>query len=170
MKKDTKLYKPLPRAFYKRDTVVVARALLGAYIVHTIEKKILVGMIVETEAYPSNDPASHAFKGETKRIRSLFGPVGHAYVYFLHNNYCLNVVSHDENIPAGGILIRAVEPISGIEYMKERRHVDAEINLTNGPGKLTKAFAIDGHLDGMDIAQEKRELMIAYGVTVPEYD
>ncbi|MBI2775071.1 DNA-3-methyladenine glycosylase [Candidatus Dependentiae bacterium] len=157
------IYKPLPRSFYKRNTIIVARELVGAYLVRKIAGKLIVGRIVETEAYPSNDPASHAFIGERKRNRSLFGPVGHAYVYFVHNNFCLNVVARDERLPAGGVLIRAIEPISGIEYMKKKRpHIDNEINLTNGPGKLTKALAIARELDGLDLSGEG-ELVIARG-------
>ncbi|HEX2978191.1 MAG TPA: DNA-3-methyladenine glycosylase [Candidatus Babeliales bacterium] len=160
------IYKPIARAFYKRNTVVVARELMGAYLVRKIAGKLLVGKIVETEAYPSNDPASHAFIGERKRNRSLFGRIGHAYVYFVHNNSCLNIVARDETVPAGGVLIRAIEPVSGIEYMKKRRpHIDNEVNLTNGPGKLTKALGISRDLDGLDLSSEG-ELFIAHGTPV----
>jgi len=146
---------PLSVDFYKRDTIQVARELLGKLIVREIHGEQLIGMIVETEAYHAFDPACHAFKGKTERNESLFGPVGHAYVYFIYgNHYCLNVVSHDQNVIAGGVLIRAVEPLEGIEIMHQLRGQHTIKNLTNGPGKLAQAFAIDRKLDGTPLTGE----------------
>lgn len=130
--------------FYARDTVTVAIDLLGKKIIHRVDDCTLAGIIVETEAYCSNDPASHAFKGITKRNAPMFGPVGHAYVYFIYgNHYCFNVVAKSKQEPAGAVLIRAIEPCEGIDIMTTLRHGISGYNLTNGPGKLTQALCIN---------------------------
>jgi DNA-3-methyladenine glycosylase len=118
-------------------------------------------VIVEAEAYLADDPACHAFKGETARNRSMFGPPGHAYVYFIYgNHWCVNVVcrpkSHGE-----AILIRAIEPRFGDDWMRTRRPVSAAHELTNGPGKLCAALCIDRSLDGVDLCEAKSPLFIA---------
>lgn len=144
--------KPLARAFYERDTLIVARELLGKYIVRQIQDQLMVGKIVETECYRAHDdPACHGFKGVTPRTKSLFGPAGHAYIYFIYgNHYCFNAVSHEQNF-AGGVLIRAIEPVAGIEFMHHYRPNIHGKQLTNGPGKLAQALQIDRQLYGADL-------------------
>ncbi len=139
----------LSRSFYSRNTGVVARQLLGKYLVRKIGARKLIGKIVETEAYFQKDPASHAFRGKTPRCAPMFEEPGHAYVYFIYgNHFCLNAVT--EKIGrAGAVLIRSLEPISGIKL------------LTNGPGKLTRALRIDKHFNRADLT--KGNLVIAEG-------
>jgi DNA-3-methyladenine glycosylase len=149
--------KILKRAFYQRDTALVAQELLGKIIVRVVDgTTILKGRIVETEAYMGiYDEASHAFGGKRIRNAPLFGPVGHAYVYFTYGmHFCLNFVSRAQGIPAGGVLIRAVEPIQGIEYMQHKRHMHKLEMLANGPGKLTQAFSIDRACNGIDVTRK----------------
>lgn len=151
----------LKRAFYHRETTAVAKELLGKLLVRKLEGKTLIGKIVEVEAYlGSNDPAAHAFKGMTKRTEVLFGDPGHAYIYTIHGHHCLNV-SAEKTGTAGCVLIRSVEPLQGIEVMKKLREKDLSLlHLTNGPGKLCKAFGIDLSLYGIDLTSEKSELRI----------
>ncbi len=145
-------FEPLPRAFYDRDTVQVARDLLGAYLVREYEGHLLVGRIVETEAYVGlDDKASHASVGRTERNAVMFGPPGHAYVYVIYGvHHCLNVVTEREGFPAA-VLIRALEPLMGVEMMRELRGGRPDVELTNGPGKLCQALAIDMRLYGHDL-------------------
>lgn len=141
--------KVLPRSFYSRNTAVVAKQLLGKYLIRKIGNKKLIGKIVETEAYSENDPASHAYRGKTPRCAPMFEHPGHAYVYFIYgNHYCLNAVTEKFG-KAGAVLIRALEPVKRI------------IAATNGPGKLTKAFKIDKKLNRADLT--KGDLVIAEG-------
>jgi DNA-3-methyladenine glycosylase len=146
--------KPLARSFFSRPTEQVAQDLLGKYIVRLFQGTLLIGKIVETESYTNEDPACHAFRGKTLRTRALFEQVGHAYIYFVYgNHFCLNAVARETAL-AGGVLIRAVEPIAGIEVMKNLRgNPSNEYNLTNGPGKLAEAFAIDNSLYGHDLTR-----------------
>ena len=143
---------PLPRKFYKRDTVDVARDLLGKLLVRKIDSAMLAGKIVETEAYRAHDdPASHAFRGKTERNGVMFGEPGHAYVYFTYgNHFCLNVTARN-HLPAGAVLIRAVEPIAGVESMLKNRQVSENTNIASGPGKLTKAMHITKEQNGKDL-------------------
>ena len=144
----------LPRSFYERDTVDVARDLLGKYIVRHYEGQYLMGQIVETEAYRSDDSACHAYNGMTKRNCAMFGPVGHAYVYLIHGiHYCLNIIARTSDYISGGVLIRAIEPVAGIETMMHLRKTDNLKNLTNGPGKLTQALAITLKNNHHDVTQ-----------------
>jgi DNA-3-methyladenine glycosylase len=111
------------------------------------------GRIVEVEAYEPDDPASHAYRGPSRRNRSMFGPPGHLYVYFTYGmHWCANVVCG----PVGhgsAVLLRAVSPVAGAQVMAERRgHPARAVDLTNGPAKLCQAFGIDGQLDGVDLA------------------
>lgn len=161
-------YPPLPRAFYDRDTLLVARELLGTYLVRTYEGHLLVGRIVETEAYIGlEDTASHAAVGKTERNAVMFGPPGHAYVYLIYGmHHCLNVVTEAPGFPAA-VLIRAVEPVEGIDIMQKRRHNRPLRELTNGPGKLCQAMAIDRQLNGHDLCLGER-LWIAPGTPVPQ--
>ncbi|HPQ16632.1 MAG TPA: DNA-3-methyladenine glycosylase, partial [Bryobacteraceae bacterium] len=141
----------LPREFYARDTVEVARDLLGTILIH----EGAAGRIVETEAYLGpEDLAAHASRGVTNRTRVLFGPPGHAYVYFIYGKHeCLNLVAQPEGTP-GCVLIRALEPLAGIAEMKKRRPAARSIeDLASGPGKLTAALNITRRHYGADVTQ-----------------
>ena len=146
---------PLPRSFYARGTVTVARALLNKRLVRMSGRAMLIGRIVEVEAYGGrNDPASHAYRGRTPRNMPMFGESGHAYIYFTYgNHYCLNVTTQPAGIP-GAVLIRAIEPLNGLDVMKRLRPSVAELQLTNGPGKLTKALGIDKSLNEIDMTRQ----------------
>ncbi len=134
---------PLTRSFYQRHPAEVAPDLLGKILVRRIENTYLRGRIVEVEAYSSDDPASHTFRGMTTRNRAMFGEAGHAYIYFIHGmHYCINVVARSDT-PAGGVLIRALEPLSGITTMRQLRGREKLRDLTSGPAKLTQAMGID---------------------------
>jgi DNA-3-methyladenine glycosylase len=147
----------LPRPFFERYTPDVARELLGCLLVRKIGHKALSGRIVEVEAYRgSDDPASHSFRGVTKRSAIMFGAAGHAYVFFSYGfHWCLNFTCEGEGQP-GAVLIRALEPVEGIERMVENRGVSEVARLTNGPGKLTRALSIDGAFNGEDVTKSRR--------------
>jgi DNA-3-methyladenine glycosylase len=142
---------PLPPDFYQQDTVDLARALLGCVLHRRIGDELLSGMIVETEAYlGANDPASHARRGlRSERNESMYLEGGHSYVYFTYGMYhCMNVVAGESDL-AEAILLRALEPLAGIERMKKNRPgARREIDLTSGPGKICMALAIGRELDG----------------------
>jgi DNA-3-methyladenine glycosylase len=144
----------LPREFYARNTVQVAKDLLGKHLVRVKGKTRMVGIIVEVEAYQgSDDPASHAFRGPTPRNVPMFGEPGHAYVYFTYgNHHCLNVTTQTCGTP-GAVLIRAIEPLEGISLMRRLRPNVPDSALTNGPGKLTKALGIDKSLNEVDMVE-----------------
>jgi len=158
----------LPRSFYLRPTLTVARDLLGKYIVRRLKGKSLIGKIVETEAYlGDNDPASHAFRGKTKRNEVMFGEGGHLYVYFTYGmHFCANVVTDAER-RGRAVLLRAVEPLEGRDIMvKNRKLKDAPYkNLTNGPAKLCEAFGINGRHNGTDLLSD--EIFITTGEEIP---
>jgi DNA-3-methyladenine glycosylase len=138
----------LPPSFFSRDTVKVAGELVGKFLERKKGTKRMVGMIVEVEAYRgSDDPASHAFHGLTRRNAPMFGEPGHAYIYFTYgNHYCLNITTQKAGTP-GAVLLRAVQPIEGMQLMRRFRPNVPDVDLTNGPGKLTKALAIDKSLN-----------------------
>jgi len=141
----------LTRAFYARPTATVARELLGKVLVHGCA----AGRIVETEAYLGlDDPAAHASRGITARTRVMFGPPGHAYVYLSYGMHeCLNLVAEPEGSP-GCVLIRALEPLAGVETMRSRRGAARRVeDLANGPGKLTRAMDITRRHYGVDITR-----------------
>lgn len=138
--------------FYLQETTAVARELIGSVLVRRTAKGILSGRIVETEAYISNDPANHAFRGKTRRNETMFGPPGRAYVYAIHRYHCFNLVTQPEGV-AEAVLIRAVEPLEGIHVMKRNRATDELHLLAAGPGRLCQAFAIDRALDGVSLTQ-----------------
>lgn len=153
---------PLPRRFYARPTVEVARALLGAILVRADGGAITAARIVETEAYfGRDDRASHGYAGLTARTRTMFGPPGHAYVYFIYGNHdMLNVVTEREGEPAA-VLVRAAEPLAGLDVMAARRGVPGERGLTDGPGRLCRAMAITRALNGADLTVEGGPIYIA---------
>jgi len=135
------------------STVDTAMILLGQQLCHETGEGIMSGIIVETEAYLSRyDPASHAAKGLTKRNAMMFGPPGRAYVYFIYgNHYCLNVVTGPEGT-GEAVLIRALEPLEGLDLMYKNRYSSCrKTELTNGPGKLCRAFGIDKSFNGHDL-------------------
>ena len=170
---------PLSRSFYGRSPRRVARELLGKVLVRRNRRAILTGRIVEVEAYLGvDDPAAHAASGKTLRNAVLFGPPGHAYVYFIYgNHYCLNVSCEVEG-KAGCVLFRALEPLTGIEEMAHSRGVELRgpkdlRKLTTGPGRLCEAFEITRSLDnGSDLTTDSSTLWIgedgyvARGITV----
>lgn len=144
----------IERDFFHRPTLIVARELLGQRLVREIGGRRLSGLIVETEAYIGpHDSASHASRGRTARTEVMFGPPGHTYIYFVYGmHYMLNLVTEPEGFPAA-VLIRAVEPAEGLEIMQSRRQgVKSKIHLTNGPGKLCQALAIDKTLHNWDVS------------------
>ena len=144
----------MPPDFYNRDSVTVARELLGKVLVRRMPQGLCAGRIVETEAYlAKNDAASHAYRGRTNRNAAIFGPPGRAYVFSIHQVFCVNVVTEPEGT---AVLIRAVEPLAGIELMAERRGRVRGCDLTRGPGNLCQALAIDLKLDGWDLTRGSR--------------
>ena len=155
----------LSRSFFDRDPISVARELLGKKIVRELNGELLSGMISETEAYTgADDTACHAAKGKTERNAVMFGPPGHAYVYFIYGMYSmLNLVTESENPSA--ILIRGLAPLDGIETMKRLRGRDT--GLTDGPGKLCMALSIDRGLNGIDVTR-KRELWVEAYREIPD--
>lgn len=148
----TRRYRALRRADLPGPTGALARFLLGTILLHDLPEGRVAGRIVETEAYlPSIDPASHAYRGPTRRNRSMYLARGFAYVYIIYGvAYCLNVSSEEKGIGAA-ILIRAVEPLEGIEWMRRRRGIERERDLARGPGRLTQAFGIGPAHDGLDL-------------------
>jgi len=157
------------REFYNRDTIAVAKDLLGKILVRIVNGRILSGMIVESEAYRStDDPASHSYRGKTERNSVMFGEVGHAYVYFTYgNHYCLNIVAKDNDTPAGAVLIRAIEPMDGMSLMQKYRDTKDLYNLTSGPGRLTRALKISKEQNGVDVTK-KGELYVLNGKDISE--
>jgi DNA-3-methyladenine glycosylase len=147
----------LRRSFFERYTPLVARDILGCLLVRIVDGVRLAGEIVEAEAYRGvRDPASHAYGGRTRRNLVMFGEAGHAYVYFTYGfHHMLNVTTEPEGTP-GAVLIRAIQPIEGEATMKANRGAETAKNLTDGPGKLTKALKIDRNLNGEDLVTSKR--------------
>ena len=147
-------YYKLRRDFYQRNTLTVARELLGKYLVHNSQEGTTIGKIVETEAYIGpHDPASHAYKGRrTKRTEVQFGPGGYAYIYQIYGkNFCFCIVTQKVGMPEV-VLIRALEPIAGLELMAKRRgfsNLTDYKELTNGPSKLCQAMGINKSLYGI---------------------
>jgi DNA-3-methyladenine glycosylase len=157
--------KPLPAKFYNRPTLTVARELIGARLVRILTGQKLVGIITETEAYiGQNDLACHAKAGLTTRTAPMFGPAGHAYIYFTYgNHWMLNVVTEKEGFPAA-VLIRAIQPIEGVDIMMERR-IGRD---TFGPGKLTQAMGITKSENNVNLTEANSPLRIEAGDSVPD--
>jgi DNA-3-methyladenine glycosylase len=141
----------LRRAELPSDTIALARFLIGKVVVHELDAGRLSGRIVETEAYPPGDPAGHHFRGPTPRIQSMYRAPGHAYVFFNYGAHFMLNVSGEPAGTAGGILIRAVEPLEGIELMRKHRGCTELLDLTRGPGRLAAAFRINHSHDGIDL-------------------
>ncbi len=161
--------KILNRCFYERETIVVAKELLDKLLVRR-NNQIIIGKIVEVEAYQGyDDPASHAYHGKTDRNYLMFGRGGYSYVYFIYgNHYCFNVTAKLGDNP-GAVLIRALEPIDGIDLMQENRQVKDLKNLTNGPGKLTKAMNITMKQNGLDLTKGE-ELFLCEAMDNKSFD
>ncbi len=159
----------LPREFYLKNTVTVAKNLLGKRIVRKIGRCEISGIIIEPEAYRhKDDPASHAFREITDRNKVMFGDVGMAYVYFTYGmHYCFNVVAKNPKIKAGAVLIRAIQPEKGIKIIQENRGSVNFANLTNGPAKLTQALEITKEHYGIDLTKHSK-LFITEGIKKPE--
>jgi len=154
-------FRPLPRKFYEPSALIVAPELLGHWLLRDTPEGPVGGPIVETEAYVTGDAACHAAPGITPRNRVMFGPPGHAYVYFIYGcHFCVNAVCQ----PAGqaeAVLIRAIEAQFGLVTLQKRRKVHEQRALTNGPGKLCEAMQIDRKLNGADLCDRRSKLIIA---------
>jgi DNA-3-methyladenine glycosylase len=157
----------LGRDFFARDTLLVTRELLGQRLVRRLDGKRIAGRIVEAEAYiGEQDRASHASPGRTARNAVMYGPAGYAYVYFIYGmHYCFNVVTEAQGFPAA-ILVRALEPVEGLDLMRRHRRGRTGVELTNGPAKLCYALAIDRTLNGEDLIVSDR-LWIERDTPVP---
>ena len=144
----------LPYSFYQRDTVTVAKELLGKYMVYINDKDIIAGKVVETEAYlGKEDPACHSARGRDKRNEAMFGPSGHAYIYLIYGiHLCFNVTTGPPHRPEA-VLIRALEPVMGIDIMRKNRRQNDILNLCNGPGKLVQAMGIGMELNGTSVVE-----------------
>jgi DNA-3-methyladenine glycosylase len=141
----------LRRAELPLHTAALARFLVGKIVVRELSGVRLSGRIVETEAYPPRDPAAHHFRGPTLRNRSMFLSVGHAYIYFSYGNHFMLNVSAEAPGVGGGVLIRALEPLEGIQQMVRHRKTSRLLDLARGPGRLTSALRIDRSLDATDL-------------------
>lgn len=152
-------YRPVPAGFFSAGTVAIARALLGKVLVSRTPEGRTAGRIVETEAYLCDDAACHASRGETKRNRAMFGPAGRSYTYLIYGMYrCFNVVTGPKGV-GEAVLIRALEPIEGLDLMAMRRGVAEPKALCSGPGKLVIALGIADLPDGSDL--RKGPLLLA---------
>jgi DNA-3-methyladenine glycosylase len=148
----------LPRSFYEQDTITVARKLLGCFLVHQEDEGTTIGRIVEDEAYVEQDQAAHSYIGITERNRVMFGPAGHAYIFFIYGmHYCVNAVTGGE-AKGEAVLIRALEPVAGIGLMQARRKTDRIADLCRGPGKLTQALHITGEENGLSLTDSPLQI------------
>ncbi len=155
----------LGRAFYRRDPREVAPELLGKVLVHGRRR----ARVVEVEAYcGAGDPASHAYRGRTRRNATMFGPPGHLYVYFVYGmHWCANVVCGPAG-EAGAVLLRAVRPLEGQQEMRRSRPgAGTDRSLCDGPAKLCEAFAFDGSFDGVDLVRAERGVTVCDDGEVP---
>ena len=140
----------LAREFFLQSTIEVAKQLIGKRLAHCTSEGMISGLIIETEAYLAGDPACHASRGMTPRNQAMFGPPGHAYIYRVHMQHCINAVTQPEGV-AEAVLIRALFPLEGTELMQRNRGLDDLRALCSGPGKLTKSLNIDRSQNGCDL-------------------
>ena len=146
-------------AFLRLPVELAAPRILGCLLVRELDGGKAVVRIVETEAYSQEDPASHSFRGPSKRSQVMFGPAGHLYVYFTYGmHYCCNIVTGEEGF-GSGVLIRAVEPVEGEDLMRANRQVAKSVQLTNGPAKLCQALLIDREFNGHDLLSPPVQLV-----------
>jgi DNA-3-methyladenine glycosylase len=159
----------LAKRFYARDTLTVARSLLGQRLVRLRDGERLSGAIVEVEAYVGEgDAACHASRGRTRRNATMYGPPGHAYVYLIYGMYhCLNLVTGSEGEPAA-VLIRGLEPLEGLETMGKLRSRTEPRALASGPGRLCQALDIDRTFNGADLCASHAQLFLEKSVPVPD--
>jgi DNA-3-methyladenine glycosylase len=154
-------FHPLPASFYMPSAKVVAPRLLGHVLIRNTPQGPSGGMIIETEAYLANDPACHGYRRETPRNRSMYGPPGRAYVYFIYGNYfCFNAVCGPPGL-AEAVLVRAIAPRFGVDWMRANRPVSLLSDLTSGPAKFCLALAIKRELDGVNLCDPASPLFIA---------
>jgi DNA-3-methyladenine glycosylase len=143
--------RPLPRSFYRRPAPEIAPDLLGRFLVRRLPGVVLVARIVEVEAYQEDDPASHSYRGPTARTEVMFGPPGHLYVYFSYgNHWCMNVVTGRTG-EGSAVLLRAAEPLEGLEWMRAARGVEPLRSLCSGPGKLAQALGVTNEQNRLDL-------------------
>ncbi len=161
--------KTLDRDFFLRETLIVARQLIGKLLVRTIDNNLVSGIIYETEAYDGeNDLACHARSGKTDRNAVMYGDGGYAYVYFTYGmHWMFNCVAGTIGYPAA-VLIRAVHPIEGIDHIHHQRTPIHEEHWCNGPAKLTKALSITNELNGVDLCARGSPLRVELGFSVPD--
>jgi DNA-3-methyladenine glycosylase len=154
-------FTPLPPSFYEPSASVVAPRLLGHWLVRATPRGESGGVIVETEAYLADDPASHGYQRQTPRNRAMYGPPGRAYVYFIYGtHWCFNAVCRPPGV-AEAVLVRAIEPAFGLDWMQANRCVSKPHELTNGPAKFCAALQIDRKLDAMDLCDQGSPVFIA---------
>ncbi len=160
---------PLARSFFEPSAKMVAPCLVGHWLIRRTPEGICGGIIVETEAYLEKDPACHGYRGETARNRSMYGPPGRAYVYFIYgNHYCVNAVCRPQGC-AEAVLIRGITAALTEKWMRARRPVTDVHQLTNGPAKLCAALGIDRQLDGVDLCDANSPLLIARNSAANEF-
>jgi DNA-3-methyladenine glycosylase len=162
------MFPRLSRDFFARPTLTVARAVLGARLVRVEAGQRLAGIITEGEAYiGETDLGCHARAGRTPRTAVMYGPPGHAYVYFTYGmHWMLNFVTEAEGFPAA-VLIRAIRPVEGLEIIAMRRKGRPQPTWTDGPGKICQALGIDGRLNGTDLCAAEAVLFVETGDPVP---
>lgn len=154
--------------FLSGPSALVAPRLLGCLLVRELDGHKLVGRIVETEAYDQTDAASHSYRGRTPRTDVMFGPAGHVYVYFTYGmHYCMNVVCGQKGEGAA-VLIRAIEPIEGEDYMMQNRRGKSGIEITNGPAKVCQALAVNREWNGHDLTKMPFQLVEQPSIAVTE--
>ena len=159
----------LPRSFFSCPTLEVARQLLGTRLVRVDNGERIAGLIIEAEAYRGEeDQGCHARAGRTPRTQTMYGPPGHAYVYFTYGmHWMLNFVAEDEGYPAA-VLIRAILPTEGLPLISPRRNTQPRKHWTDGPAKICQALAIDSEFNGTDLCALDTSLFVEYGESIPE--
>lgn len=157
----------IPSQFFARDTVDVARDLLGKRFISTLSGERIVGLFAETEAYQSDDPACHGFRGKTERNAAIFGPVGRLYVYQSYGiHFCVNIVARQSSVAGGGVLVRGFIPLEGKEFLA---HQSTE-RLISGPGNTTKALSITKVHNHTDLLTDEAPFRIFEGVSLNATD